>query len=69
MDTKNQHDNLVCQIILHAIMADGVAYLDTDDAKYWLELIDMDANVLREALAVTGGKINDIRYINERLDD
>lgn len=69
MDTTNQHDNLICQIILNAIKEDGTAYLDTNDAKYWLELLNLDADVLRKALVATGGKVKDIRYINERLDE
>ena len=41
MDTKPQHENLILQIILNAIKDEGADYLDTDDGRDWLMLLDI----------------------------
>jgi len=69
MDTKPQHENLILQIILNAIKDEGADYLDTDDGRDWLMLLDISPEVAKEALEITEGTVKDIRYINEHLDD
>ena len=69
MDTKPQHENLILQIILNAIKDEGADYLDTDDGRDWLMLLDISPEVAKAALEITEGTVKDIRYINEHLDD
>ncbi len=69
MDTKPQHENLILQIILNAIKDEGADYLDTDDGRDWLMLLDISPEVAKQALEITEGTVKDIRYINEHLDD
>ena len=69
MDTKPQHENLILQIILNAIKDEGADYLDTDDGRDWMMLLDISPEVAKQALEITEGTVKDIRYINEHLDD
>ena len=68
-DFKAQHENLILQIILNAIKDEGADYLDTDDGRDWLMLLDISPEVAKQALEITEGTVKDIRYINEHLDD
>ena len=68
-DFKAQHENLILQIILNAIKDEGADYLDTDDGRDWMMLLDISPEVAKQALEITEGTVKDIRYINEHLDD
>ena len=68
-DFKAQHENLILQIILNAIKDEGADYLDTDDGQDWLMLLDINPEVVKQALEITEGSVKSIRYINEHLDD
>lgn len=69
MDLLSQHENLIIQVILNAIKEDGIEYLDTDDANEWLDLIGLTPAFAKTALTQTQGKIKDIRFINEHLNN
>jgi len=69
MNLQTQYENLILQIILNAINDEGVEYLDSDTGRNWLASIELDSQVAKNALTLTNGKIKDIRYINEHLDD
>jgi len=69
MDGQAQHENLILQVILNAVKDEGIEYLDSDAGQIWMDAIDIDPQVAKNALALTGGKVKDIRYINEHLDD
>ena len=69
MDGQAQHENLILQIILNAIKDEGVEYLDSDAGQNWMNIIGINPQIAKDALALTDGKVKDIRYINERLDD
>ena len=68
-DFKAQHENLILQIILNAIKDEGADYLDTGDGQDWLMLLDINPEVVKQALEITEGSVKSIRYINEHLDD
>lgn len=69
MDGQAQHENLILQIILNAIKDEGVEYLDSDAGQNWMNIIGINPQIAKDALALTDGKVKDIRYINEHLDD
>ena len=69
MDGQAQHENLILQIILNAIKDEGVEYLDSDAGQNWMNIIGINPQIAKDALALTGSKVKDIRYINEHLDD
>ena len=69
MDGQAQHENLILQIILNAIKDEGVEYLDSDAGQNWMNIIGINPQIAKDALALTDGKVKDIRYINEYLDD
>jgi len=69
LDFKPQHENLVLQVILNAVNDEGMDYLDTDAGREWMDLIGINADVAKLALEATEGKVKDIRYINEHLDE
>tara|TARA_Y100000296_G_C5092274_1_gene215481 strand:- start:404 stop:613 length:210 start_codon:yes stop_codon:yes gene_type:complete len=69
MDLLPQHENLVLQIILNAIKDEGVEYLDSEACHDWMDMIGISPDIARDALALTNGKVKDIRYINEHLDE
>ena len=43
--------------------------MDTDAGREWMDLIGINADVAKLALEATEGKVKDIRYINEHLDE
>ena len=69
MGQQAQHENLILQIILNAIKDEGIEYLDTDAGQVWMNAIGINPQIVKDALAFTGGKVKNIRYINEHLDD
>jgi len=69
MDGQAQHENLILQVILNAVKDEGIEYLDSDAGQIWMNAIGIDPQVAKDALALTGGEVKDIRYINEHLDD
>jgi len=69
MDGQAQHENLILQIILNAIKDEGVEYLDSDAGQNWMNIIGINPQIAKDALALTDGKVKDIHYINEHLDD
>ena len=69
MDGQAQHENLILQVILNAVKDEGIEYLDSDAGQIWMNAIGIDPQVAKDALAITGGEVKDIRYINEHLDD
>tara|TARA_R110002020_G_scaffold31538_4_gene98209 strand:+ start:1215 stop:1442 length:228 start_codon:yes stop_codon:yes gene_type:complete len=69
MELQAQHENLILQIILNAIKDEGVEYLESDAGHNWMTILGINPQIAKDALALTDGKVKDIRYINERLDD
>ena len=69
MDGQAQHENLIIKVILNAVKDEGIEYLDSVAGQIWMDSIDIYPQVAKNALALTGGKVKDIRYINEHLDD
>ena len=70
-DLKENFDNFISQIIIEALV-DDAEYLESDGAKFWLDLIDVDERRIQNALnfRIENGQnvIADRRYIMERLD-
>jgi len=68
---KQNFDNLISQIIIEALTDDS-EYLESDGAKFWLDLIDVDERRIQNALnfRIENGEnvIANKRYIMERLD-
>ena len=69
MDLTPQHANLIIQIILNALNDEGIEYLDSDAGQTWMDAIGISPQFIKDALALTDGKVKNIRYINEHLDE
>lgn len=69
MQQQAQHENLILQVILNAIKDEGIEYLDSDAGQIWMDAIDINPQIVKDAMALTGGEVKNIRYINEHLDD
>jgi hypothetical protein len=69
MQQQAQHENLILQVILNAIKDEGIEYLDSDAGQIWMDAISINPQIVKDALALTGGEVKNIRYINEHLDD
>jgi len=69
MEGQTQHENLILQVILNAIKDEGIEYLDTDAGQVWMDAIGINPQIVKDAMALTGGEVKNIRYINEHLDD
>ena len=44
-------------------------YATSDDARVLLDWIGVEPDRILNALELTGGKVNQIRFINERIED
>ena len=65
---KNSHENLIAQIIVEALNdSEEENYLESDGAKFWMNLADIEPRRLENALIDTEGLVNDRRYIMETL--
>ena len=63
------HENLILSVIISALDEDP-GYLDTADCNHWLDTIGLKDNEgVKDALLATGGKVNDKRYIAERMEE
>lgn len=63
------HENLILSVIISAL-DDDPGYIDTDDCNHWLDTIGLNNNEgVKDALLATGGKVNDKRYIAERMEE
>jgi len=61
-------ENFCLQVIITAL-DDDPTYINTSDCQIWLDHAGVDnPDIVKNALAVTKGKVNDKRYINERLE-
>ena len=69
MEGQAQHENLILQVILNAIKDEGIEYLDSDAGQIWMDALGLNPQIVKDALALTGGEVKNIRYINEHLDD
>jgi len=69
MQQQAQHENLILQVILNAIKDEGIEYLDSDAGQIWMDAISINPQIVKDAMALTGGEVKNIRYINEHLDD
>ena len=69
MEGQTQHENLILQVILNAIKDEGIEYLDSDAGQIWMDALGLNPQIVKDALALTGGEVKNIRYINEHLDD
>ena len=65
---QNNYENLMAQIIIEALNdSEEEDYLESDGAKFWLGLADVEPRRVKEALVDTKGVVNDRRYIMETL--
>lgn len=65
---KNNYENLMAQIIVEALNdSEEENYLESDGAKFWMNLADIEPRRLENALIDTEGLVNDRRYIMETL--
>ena len=63
------HENLILSVII-AALDDDPGYIDTADCSHWLDTIGLNDNEGgKDALLATGGKVNDKRYIAERMEE
>ena len=63
------HENLILSVII-AALDDDPGYIDTADGSHWLDTIGLNDNEgVKDALLATGGKVNDKRYIAERMEE
>ena len=63
------HENLILSVIIAAV-DDDPGYIDTADCSHWLDTIGLNDNEgVKDALLATGGKVNDKRYIAERMEE
>tara|TARA_B100000745_G_scaffold135559_1_gene88553 strand:- start:694 stop:933 length:240 start_codon:yes stop_codon:yes gene_type:complete len=63
------HENLILSILISALDEDP-GYIETADCRHWLDTIGLkDSEGVKDALLATGGKVNDKRYIAERMED
>ena len=63
------YENLCLQVVIEAL-ADEPGYINTPDCQVWLNRAGVDdTELVQNALIATNGKINDKRYINERMDE
>ena len=51
------HQALAVAVILQALAIKGADYLDSSDAWFWLQIGDIDPDVIRAALTKTDGAI------------
>ena len=66
---KVAHENLILSVIISALDEDP-GYIDTADCNHWLDTIGLNGNEgVKDALLATGGKVNDNRYIAERMEE
>lgn len=66
---KVAHENLILSVIISALDEDP-GYIDTADCNHWLDTIGLNGNEgVKDALLATGGKVNDKRYIAERMEE
>ena len=62
-------ENFCLQVVITAL-EDDPTYIDTSDCMVWLDRAGVDNHeTVKDALAATQGKVNDKRYINERMED
>ena len=62
-------ENLILSVIISALDEDP-GYIDTADCSHWLDTIGLNDNEgVKDALLATGGKVNDKRYIAERMEE
>jgi hypothetical protein len=62
-------ENFCLQVIITAL-EDDPTYINTEDCMMWLDYAGVDnPDVVKNALVTTQGKINDKRYINERMEE
>ena len=62
-------ENFCLQVIIIAL-EDDPTYIDTSDCGIWLDRAGVENHdTVKDALITTQGKINDKRYINERMED
>lgn len=68
-DLATAWENLCLQVIITAL-DDEPDYINTSDCRTWLDRAGVDySDTIKNALVTTQGKVNDKRYINERMED
>jgi len=66
---KVAHENLILSILISAL-DDDPGYIETADCHHWMDTIGVaDNESIKDALLATGGKVEDKRYIAERMED
>lgn len=60
--------NMIIQAFLTGVHEEK-EYATSDDARILLDWIGVEPDRILNALELTGGKVNQIRFINERIED
>ena len=76
VDNRNNRDELAiawenfCLQVIITALEDDPTYINTSDCMVWLDRAGVENHdTVKDALIATQGKINDKRYINERMED